>query len=461
MNVTKQTVKWLVNIWLVGIAVPVAIHASPASLVPRVALERGDSIALYFQQVREATAKHEHLWNKDIYGPLLVVDPETREAFANEPDKEGRLTLDKGLYRGILPREVPVANTDTRWSSKHWAMLVLPLPANRHDRVDLMTHELFHSAQPSLGFTPRREENQHLDLKEGRIYLRLEIKALEAALKAPRLRRAEEHLRNALLFRKFRHQVYRGSEMSENQLELLEGLATYTGQMMSGRDKWEWRAYLLRRVEQFIETPTFVRSFAYETVPVYGFFLYQKDNRWNLKVDNETMLTELFSDTFGMERRILLQSYIRQVADEYDGRRIVEEETRRAASMEEELDRYRELFFDLPHLEIRLEDMKMSFDPRNLIPLDEDEGTVYPTVEISDNWGTLTVSEGGALLRTDWRWVIVSEPLEITGRRVAGEGWVIDLNEGYFVEEATEGVFLLSKKKGTLSAPTGNLPLHE
>ena len=338
---------------------------------------------------------------------------------------------------------------------------VLPLPANRYDRVDLMTHELFHSAQPSLGFTLRREENHHLDLKEGRIYLRLEIKALEAALKAPRLRRAEEHLRNALLFRKFRHQVYRGSELSENQLELLEGLATYTGQMMSGRDKWEWRAYLLRRVEQFIETPTFVRSFAYETVPVYGFFLYQKDNRWNLKVDNETMLTELFYDAFGMERRILLQSYIRQVADEYDGRRIVEEETRRAASMERELDRYRELFFDLPHLDIRLEDMKMSFDPRNLIPLDEDEGTVYPTVEISDNWGTLTVSEGGALLRTDWRWVIVSEPLEITGRRVAGEGWVIDLNDGYFIEETAEGVFLLSKRRDRVPASTGNLPLHE
>lgn len=232
--------------------------------------------------------------------------------------------------------------------------------------------------------------------------------------------------------------------MSENSLELLEGLATYTGQMMSGRDKWEWRDYLVRRAIQFHDTPTFVRSFAYETIPIYGFFLHQKENLWNHAVDNETVLTELFAEAFGMERRILLQSYVRQVAEEYNGAKIIAEEARRSVRNEEELDRYRELFFDLPHLEIRLEDMSMSFDPRNLIPLDEDEGTVYPTVEISDNWGILTVKEGGALLRSDWRWVIVSEPLEINNNIVKGEGWILQLYEGYFIEELPGEIFLLS-----------------
>lgn len=444
--------KWFINIWLWSIAASVAGGTSYQSR---------DSISLYFNQVKEATARHEGLWNRDIYGPLLLVHPETRQAFANEPDEEGYLVLENGIYTGTLPREVPVSNTDLRWSGKHWAMLMLPLPPVRYDRVDLMTHELFHCAQPSLGFTMRREDNQHLDLKEGRIYFRLEMNALEAALMSPRLSRAEEHLRNALLFRKYRHQVYRGSELSENQLELLEGLATYTGQMMSGRDKWEWREYLLLRISQINKTPTFVRSFAYETVPIYGFFLFQKDNHWNLSVDSETVLTELFSDAFGMERRILLQSYMKQVAEEYDGSRVVAEETRRTISNDEQLDRYRELFFDLPHLEIRLEDMNMSFDPRNLIPLDEDEGTVYPTVEISDNWGILTVKEGGALLRSDWRWVIVSEPLEITGDRVVGEGWVIELNEGYFIEEAPGGIYLMSKKRDEPRSTNREIPGRE
>lgn len=416
-----------------------------ASSTSGTAYQNRDSIALFFRQVEEATAKYERLWNKDIYGPILLVHPETREAFANEPDEEGHLSQDQGVYSGFLPREVPVSNTDIKWNGKHWAMLVLPLPPNRHDRVDLMTHELFHCAQPSLGFSTRREDNQHLDHKDGRLYLRLEMKALEAALRAPRLSRAEEHIRNALIFRKYRHQLYRGSEQSENSLELLEGLATYTGQMMSGRDKWEWREYLINRAVHFHRTPTFVRSFAYETVPIYGFFLFQKENLWNHAVDNETMLTEFFAEAFGLDKRILLQSYVKQVAEEYNGDQILAEESRRAMHNEEELDRYRELFFDLPHLEIRLEDMNMSFDPRNLIPLDEDEGTVYPQVEISDNWGILTVVGGGALLRSDWRWVIVSEPLEITGSMVKGDGWVIQLNEGYFIEETPGGIYLVSK----------------
>src|SRR5690554_280302 len=125
-----------------------------------------DSVLLYFQQVREATAKYERLWNKDIYGPILLVHPDTREAIGNMPDMEGHLTGDEGIYSGFLPRGVPISNTDIQWSGKHWAMLTLPLPPNKYDRLDLMTHELFHSAQPSLGFLIRREDNQHLDLKD-------------------------------------------------------------------------------------------------------------------------------------------------------------------------------------------------------------------------------------------------------------------------------------------------------
>lgn len=404
-----------------------------------------DSLLLYFKQVKEATFRHQNLWDEDIYGPILFVDTETREAYANRPDAEGVLKLNKGVWMGVLPREVTFSNTDIHWSGTHWAMIKLPLSPNQYDRVDLITHELFHVAQPPLGFQLRREDNNHLDLREGRIYLRLEIAALRAALKAQRFNRAEEHLRNALIFRKYRHMLYRGSETSENNLELLEGLATYTGQIMSGRDKWQWREYLIRRIDSFEKIPSFVRSFAYETVPVYGFFLYQKDNHWNKNMDGDTQLTEFFSEAFGVDRRILLQSYVKQVAEEYGGRAIADEESKRELTNNTLLDIYREKFFERPRLEIRLEDMNMAFDPQNLIPLDEDEGTVYPTITLSDNWGILTVEKGGALLRNDWRWVIVSEPMEITDTKITGKGWVIELNEGYQVNENTQGDYQISK----------------
>lgn len=406
-----------------------------------------DSISLYFSQVKEATYKHKELWDRDIYGPVLIIDPDSREVYANVPDKEGFLTLKNGIYRGILPKEITIANTDFEWSGIHWAMVKMPLPGNRFDRVDLITHELFHSAQSSLGFRFQREDNIHLDHREGRIYLRLELAALKEALQSQRFTSAEEHLRNALLFRKYRHQLYRGAENAENWLELMEGLATYTGQMMSGRDKWQWREYLLKRISDFEQTPSFVRTFAYETVPVYGFFLFQKDNYWNKKIRSESNLTEVFSEAFGMDMRILLQSYVKQLAEEYNGRTIIDEEQKRELSHSARLDIYREKFIDEPHLEIKLNDMHMSFDLNNLIPLDEDEGTVYHSLQISDKWGVLTVDKGGALLRSDWRWVIVTKPLEITEKRITGEGWTIELNEGYYIEEISSGDYLISKKK--------------
>ncbi|MDD3779237.1 MAG: hypothetical protein PHX26_04160, partial [Proteiniphilum sp.] len=100
-----------------------------------------------------------------------------------------------------------------------------------------------------------------------------------------------------------------------------------------------------------------------------------------------------------------------------------------------------------PHLEIRLGEISISFDFLNVVPLDEDEGMVYFTLQISDQWGILTVDGGGALLRSDWRWVIVAEPLEIEGDRVIGEGWNIVLNEGFFIEKTITGDYMLSRKK--------------
>ena len=406
-----------------------------------------DSIRLLFSQTRKATYEHRLLWDKDIYGPIMLVDPVSREIFANMPDSEGVLKPSEGIYRGILPERIHVANTDVEWGGLHWAMIRLPLPPDPYDRMELLTHELFHCAQPSLGFHFRREENNHLDRREGRIYLRLELEALRQALLAGRYNRSLEHLQNALLFRRYRHQLYRGSEVAENYLELLEGLATYTGQMMSGRDKWQWRDYLLTRLQVYDRSLSFVRTFAYETTPVYGFFLYQRENEWNKRVTGESDLTVLFAEAFGMDQRIILQSLVKQVAVEYDGKRIADEELRRELSNNTRLDIYREKFLEEPHLEIRLEEMELSYDLNGVIPLDEDEGTVYLSIQISDRWGLLNVEEGGALMRSDWRWIIVTPPLEIDGNRVTGEGWTLLLNEGYFVEETAGGIYHIFRKQ--------------
>ena len=55
------------------------------------------------------------------------------------------------------------------------------LPTPRHRR-EFMLHELFHRIQPDLGLITLSGQNAHLDTVEGRVWLRLEWRALARAL---------------------------------------------------------------------------------------------------------------------------------------------------------------------------------------------------------------------------------------------------------------------------------------
>ena len=91
--------KNLIGIWLMSLCLQAVTAQHPQFPV--------DSIRLLFSQTEMTTQQHSSLWNKDIYGPLMLVDPDSREIFANMPDSEGYLHFSEGIYRGSLPEEVP------------------------------------------------------------------------------------------------------------------------------------------------------------------------------------------------------------------------------------------------------------------------------------------------------------------------------------------------------------------
>src|SRR5690606_15591982 len=112
-------------------------------------------------------------------------------------------------------------------------MLAWPLPSRRADRAQLLAHELYHCIQPLLAQDAPSPVNAHLDTREGRVWLRLEWRALEAALIHDGEARAEA-LRDALLFRTHRRSHAPAAELEERALERFEGLAEYTGLRGSG-----------------------------------------------------------------------------------------------------------------------------------------------------------------------------------------------------------------------------------
>ncbi|HEX3072578.1 MAG TPA: hypothetical protein VHP30_03090 [Ignavibacteriales bacterium] len=163
-----------------------------------------DSVKVNFAEIESAAEANKDLWNTNLYAPLLLVDPSTRKVLANFPDTSHILRKEGEIYTGILPDDVNIANTALEWGGVKWAMVMLPLPESKEERLNLFLHELFHAFQPELGFIAYNPGNNHLDKKEGRVYLRLELEALKKALTADSNSEVKRHLVNAFGFRKFR-----------------------------------------------------------------------------------------------------------------------------------------------------------------------------------------------------------------------------------------------------------------
>lgn len=403
-----------------------------------------DTVSIFFDELKTASKKNIGLWNKDLYGPMILIDPKTRELFANEPDLEGILKGNGTTYSGILPAAVNIANTAVNWGGKRWAMAMLPLSENKENRINLLAHESFHSIQPSLGFTLNNAENNHLDQKEGRIYLRLELEALKQAIRSNSEKEMKQHLTSAFTFRKYRNTLYKGSETTENLLELNEGIAEFTGLIVSGRNKEQARSSLLNGIDGFMKNPTFVRSFAYYTTPVYGYLLYQKDPDWNKKIDAKTNLTSYFSKACDIRIQADLQKEVKKRSDHYNGQSIIKEETEREEQTKRLIAEYKLKFIQQPHFEIKFEKMNVSFDPRNIVPV-EDKGTIYPNIRITDLWGILTI-ENGALMSPNWDKISISNPVKTENRKVSGDGWTLELKDGYTItKDEGSGNYKLSK----------------
>jgi hypothetical protein len=404
-----------------------------------------DAYASYFDEVKASEEQNVDLWNRDMYGPILLVNPKTREICANYPDAGDALKPVGNVYCGTLPADINIANTMVHWNGRNWAMVMLPLPNNKDDRVNLLAHELFHVTQSSLGFHGYSPDNSQLDEKNGRILMRLEVEALRKSLESTSGYDMKKHLTDAMIFREYRYSLFPEAKITENLLELNEGLAEYTGLIVSNRTKEETLYHFETSLNAFIRFPTFVRSFAYETIPIYGYLLQQTERYWNKKVTQETNLADLFIQDFGLTLPSDLPSAERSIEDMYDGKLIRAEETNREAMRQQQVEKYRKEFVDQPHLEIPLEKMHVSFDPRNVIPLD-DKGNVYPTMRVTDNWGILDV-QNGALLSPHWDKITVSNPMKIDGGNASGDGWTLQLDSSYIlVQDYATGNYRLSKR---------------
>jgi hypothetical protein len=371
-------------------------------------------------------------WNHKLDGPILMVNMETNLFISNEQNEKNEFSIQGDLFIGKLPDNINIANTSIKWNNISWTMVSFPLPKSKIERLDLLIHESFHRIQPLIGFDSINEiQSAHLDTKEGRIYLKLEMEALKEALKSKNF---EKHIKNALLFRQYRYQLFNNAKIAENSLEINEGIAEYTGKTLSGRNDNELKKYYISIIDLFYQAPTFVRSFAYYTIPIYGYFMKQSNNKWNLKINSKTNLTDFILDYFKVNLSILTKNEIMQIGKSYKIDSIIDYEENRELKRIEQKNIYKKTFLADSIFKINLEKPSVGFDPNNLFPLDS-FGTVYPNLRITDEWGILDVDSCGALLSLDFKQVTITCPEIISDTLISGKGWKLKLEKKWKLEK--------------------------
>jgi hypothetical protein len=405
--------------------------------------------AQYFREAKALSDKDAGaLWGVRLYGPTLLVDPETRAVAANQADGEGQLKQAGEVFVGKLPANLPIANTAVRWAGVEWTMIMWPLPRYRQERLRLMMHESFHRIQEELGLPAKDSVNNHLDSRNGRVWLELEWRALTRALWSTGPAR-QKAIEDALSFRAYRRSLFPQGAASENALEMNEGLAEYTGYALSSAAPREFEMRAALNVQDAQYRQTFVRSFAYVSGPAYGCLLDESKLPWRKLVKKEGDLGVLLASAYGIHLGPVTESAAVQRAARYDGDEVITLERQREARRQKAIAQYRALLIDGPVLILPLgPNVQWGFDPNNVAALDENS-TVYPTLHLQDEWGTLEVSKGALLVRENGRLARaqVQAPKDAAAHPVAGDGWTLDLKPGWVLAPGPRaGDFTLKKQ---------------
>lgn len=362
------------------------------------------------------------LWGVDLCTPVLLVDPETRTVHADRKGASDALRPDGDLFTGVLPGAVNIANTAMEWDGVRWAMLMQPLPRDPVKRRALLVHESWHGVQEALGLPARSPTPAHLDSEDGRVLMRLEWRALAAALDADDDATRRQAVADALTFRANRRAIAGDGASDEQALEMNEGLAEYTGLSLSGGDARALAGAALAGAER---GTSFVRSFAYASGPAYGLLLDAAAPDWRQGLKGTDDLGDLLAAGLGVQAGDAASAEAR-----YGGDAIRSEESRRAEQTRVIAAAWTAKLVDGPRLRLPFRSMQIAFDPGKIIALPP-HGSVYPTLRVVDAWGVLEVRDG-ALIDDNWGGVVVVAPP--SAEVVEGSGWTLALNPGWRLE---------------------------
>jgi hypothetical protein len=304
-------------------------------------------------------------------------------------------------------------------------------------------HESWHRIQGDLGLAHPSAPCAHLDAEQGRVWLRLELRALAKALGAKgRVRR--QALRDALAFRAERYRRFPAARAAEAALEMNEGLAQYTGLRLALPGA-EAEARAAKDATAADRNSRFSRSFAYATGPAYGLLLDTYAPGWRTRAPKVLDFAALLPAAWG-------GGDANRASAAYGAAEVGDQEHTTAVARAVRAENLVKRFRTGPVLTLP-GPLEVTFNPNTLETV-EGLGTHFPTLNAKAPWGHVEVT-GGGMLSGDWNTLTLAAPEDAAAKPPKASGYRLFLDDGWeVVRGKREGDWEIRKVSSSESCPT-------
>ena len=410
-----------------------------------------EKASAYFKDIEQICNRDSgKLWGQNLYGPLMFVERGSRRIVANQPDNEGILKSNDGVFTGIYPKELILSNAPVNFGGKQFAMTTLPPqftnrtlpPEDEKYRIETRAiHSLFHRFQENEGITPSFFNVNNMDEKEARLWMKLEWKALQKAINSEGEER-QLAIRDALIFRGSNREQFRKYTNDENHFEMFEGLATFTYTMLCTNSPEEFKTRLFENLDRIYSMESYSRSYGSIEGALYATLLYEKGFELkNIKTDNFDFGNAV-KDLYNIELPTICRDVGGSLAVSYNMESILKEELARDIRIKESVQNQANIFTQKPVVFLELESPSFDFEPEDIHSLDS-LGTLYNTIRVSDNWGKLTVEKGGCLVSNNLKFIrITAKSFKAEKNRISGDGWHMILNTDWELVPVDQNYFV-------------------
>lgn len=383
------------------------------------------------------------LWGENIWSDNILVLGFDNTIYTTKPLLDSKTNDSIIYYKNIPNNTLGFSNAAQKYNGKEYAVV---LTNYLDDNSATIIHELFHVLQHkyiSLNGNPIT----YLDKYDAREWLRLEYQALKNTLKAIDENKSksdiEVFVNDALLFRKIRQTKYKEYLQKEIEIETSEGLANYTGFILSTYSNKYEKA--ISEINQREQAQTYTRPFPYATGPAYGLiFDYLKIN-WKIGLDTTYDFLNIYETEY-LKKEIEINNENVKLAQQRNNYiEIHKQELDRKIKNEKIINYYTNILLKEPTLTVKLVDSLYgsTFDMNGTIIL-KDKGIVYSMIKGVDgsknNFGNFSTIKGkekfgvsGVLMSFVGKKITFPLPITIEKNKISGEYYEIELNEGWEV----------------------------